>query len=345
MNTRVEDIDRELPPIEASNVLATISKAEIDQQIATAHAFPRSIKQFRAEALSMVTLNERIAEECIYAIPRDGKTIEGPSARFAEIILSAWGNCRAGARTISDEGDFVTAQGAFHDLERNVNISYETRRRITNKAGKRYSPDMISVTANAACSIALRNAILKGIPKAFWTDMYEDARKVVMGDVKTIANRRADAIAHLQKFGITVEQICETLGVKGIEDIGQEQLVALRGIATAIKDGDTTPEQAFAQTLKVATPHVPAATKAAPVVHVDAGGKVTTVEGGTQDGEPMILAAQLKILRKMIEQSVAEFGLSELEVCKRMGVDKLESLTRNGYIAAVELLSTSNTGK
>jgi hypothetical protein len=92
-----EVIERELPGNIDTGVLAVISKAEIDVQIATAHRFPRSVKAFRDEALAMVTLTEAIAEECIYALPRDGKTIEGPSARFAEVIASARGAIAAPA--------------------------------------------------------------------------------------------------------------------------------------------------------------------------------------------------------------------------------------------------------
>lgn len=244
MNAKVE---REVPSMVAeSGMVAVLNKSEIDQQIATAHRFPRSIKRFVDEAMQMVTLNESVAQECIYALPRDGKTIEGPSARFAEIIASAWCNSRSGARVVSDHGEFVTAQGVFHDLERNVAITYEVQRRITGKNGKRYSADMIGVTANAACSIALRNAILKGVPKAFWASMYEAARKVIMGDIKTLANRRAAAVAEFQRFGVSAEQICGKLAVAGIEDISLEHLVVLRGLLTAIKEGDTSPEEAFA---------------------------------------------------------------------------------------------------
>lgn len=228
-------------------MIAMINRSEIEQQIATARRFPRSIKKFRDEALQMVTLSESVAEQCIYALPRDGKTIEGPSARFAEVVASAWGNCRAGSRVVNDQGDFVTAQGVFHDLERNVAITYEVQRRITDKYGKRYKPDMIGVTANAACSIALRNAILKGVPKAFWEDMYTEARKVIMGDIKTLANRRALAVAAFQRYGVSEEQITAKLGISGIEDISLEHLVTLKGLLTAIKDGDTTPEDAFGQ--------------------------------------------------------------------------------------------------
>lgn len=244
-----------------SSTISLLNKSEIDQQIATAHKYPRSIKRFRDEALAMVTLNENVAQECMYALPRDGKTIEGPSARFAEVIASAWGNSRAGARVVSDQGDFVTAQGVFHDLERNVAITYEVQRRITDKNGRRYKPDMIGVTANAACSIALRNAILKGVPKAFWSDMYDQARATAIGTVQTLANRRARAIAVLQKYGVTPQQIFELLEIEGEEDINVEHLTTLFGITTALKEGETTPEQAFAPADKVgsapATPKEP----------------------------------------------------------------------------------------
>lgn len=244
-----DDIEREVNSMSVeSGTVALLNKSEIDMQVATAHKYPRSIKRFRDETLQMVTLNESVAESCIYALPRDGKTIEGPSARFAEVIASAWGNCRAGARVVNDQGDFITAQGVFHDLERNVAITYEVQRRITDKRGIRYKPDMIGVTGNAASSIALRNAILKGIPKAFWDDMYQAARKTVMGDVKTLANRRAEAIKAFVAFGISQQQLLEKLEVPGVEDITLEHLVVLRGLLTAIREGDTTPEQAFAGT-------------------------------------------------------------------------------------------------
>lgn len=249
MNAQVQEV--QLVPEEG--MAAMISRSEIEQQISTARRFPRSLKRFRDEAIQMVTLSQSIAEQCVYALPRDGKTIEGPSARFAEIVASAWGNNRAGARVIDDKGEFITAQGVFHDLERNVAITYEVQRRIVDRQGRRFKADMIGVTANAACSIALRNAVLKGVPKAFWEDMYVEARKVIMGDIKTLANRRADALAHFQRFGVSADQVCAKLDVAGVEDIGLEHLVLLRGIVTAIKEGDTTPEDAFAGTATAST--------------------------------------------------------------------------------------------
>lgn len=246
MNATTMEEGREIQSMAADeSMVAMISRAEIDQQIATAKRYPRSIKRFVDEAAAMVTLNESIAQQCIYALPRDGKVVEGASARFGEIVASAWGNCRAGARVVNDSGEFVTAQGVFHDLERNVAITYEVQRRITNKQGRRFSADMIGVTANAACSIALRNAILKGVPKAFWETLYQKARAVVAGDIKTLANKRAEAIKQFQIYGVTEAQILAKLGREGVADIAVDDLVVLFGLLTAIRDGDTTPEQAF----------------------------------------------------------------------------------------------------
>lgn len=245
MSAVLEDEGRELAAADTSTLHA-LTSSEINQQIATAHRFPRSVRRFMDEARQLVTLTEDVADECIYALPRSGKNIEGPSVRFAELIAHSWGNSRAGARVVDESGDFVTAQGVFHDLERNVAITYEVKRRITDSKGKRYNADMIGVTSNAACAVALRNAILRGVPKALWSALYEDARKVVMGTAETLANRRARALAVLQKFGATEAMVVARLGVAGVEDITLEHLVLLRGLATAIKDGDTTVEQAFA---------------------------------------------------------------------------------------------------
>ena len=134
MNAPDEFEGRELMTAEAGTV-ALLNRGEIDMQIATAHKYPRSIAQFRRDVMDMVTISEQVAQECIYALPRDGKVIEGPSARFAEVIASAWGNGRAGARVVDDRGDFVTAQGVYHDLQKNVAITYEVQRRITGRNG------------------------------------------------------------------------------------------------------------------------------------------------------------------------------------------------------------------
>lgn len=226
-----------------SGMVAVLNKSEIDQQIATARSYPRTIRDALEEAKQLVTITKKTAQGCIYALPRkkDGEnvTIEGPSVRFAEIIAHTWGNCRVGSRVVDETGDFVTAQGVFHDLEKNVAITREVQRRITNRNGQRFNADMIAVTGNAASAIALRNAILVGIPKAFWAPIYEAARKVVMGDAKTLPNQRAEALQELQQLGATEAMVLAVLGVAEVKDINADHLVILAGLASRIVEGET----------------------------------------------------------------------------------------------------------
>lgn len=228
-----------------ATVVQALTKAELDQQIATAKAYPRSISAFQRRCEEMVALNPEVADECIYAVPRDGKTIEGPSSRFAEIVASAWGNCRAAARILSDEGEFVVAQGIFHDLEANVAISVEVRRRITDRNGRRYSSDMVNSTGNAGISIALRNAVLKGVPKAYWNPACIKAKAVAEGSPETLEKRRGAMLEYLAKQGVPLAKVLALLGVEGVQDIKLAELATLRMTATAVKEGDTTWAEAF----------------------------------------------------------------------------------------------------
>lgn len=225
--------------------LEAITSAEIDRQIATARAYPRSITLARANLMELATLDPATAEQCHYALPRDGKTIEGPSVRFAELAACAWGNLRFGGRIVTREQRFVVAQGFCHDLEKNNAIAFEVRRRIVTKTGKRFNDDMQGVTENAACSIAMRNAILRIVPKALWNAAYEAALKVADGDEMSIEQRRANALKAYQEKGVAQDRVLAALGRKGLDDVTIDDLRYLRGMMTAIKSGELTVEAAM----------------------------------------------------------------------------------------------------
>ena len=229
----------------SSNSLEIMTRTEAESAVATAKMYPRDLKVAQQELVDLVTMNEKVASDCIYCIPRGGKTVEGASARFAEALISSWGNIVAGARVIGEDGDFIVSQGVCHDLQKNTKIMYEVKRKIVDKNGKRFNADLIQVTSNAACSIALRNSALKCIPKPFWEPAYESAKQTVIGDAKNLPNLIADALGYLQKFGATEVMVLELLKVDARDKITEDHIVTLRGLATAIKDGDTTVSQAF----------------------------------------------------------------------------------------------------
>ena len=236
-----------LPGLVDTGVAVALAKAEIDQQIATAHAFPRSIKRAVDNIMSLATLDKPTAEECIYALPRAGKSIRGPSVRFAEIAAGQWGNCRIAARVVAVDRieKFVEAEGLYHDLETNMATTARVRRRIVDSKGRLYNEDMIIVTGNAACSIAKRNAILAGVPRAVWGRAIAAVEQIIVGDIKTLTERRSAAMKEFALFGVKPDQIFEALGVEGIDDIGLDMMPDLIGMFSALKSGDATVEQLF----------------------------------------------------------------------------------------------------
>jgi hypothetical protein len=228
------------------SALESMERAQVDVQISTAHRFPRPDMSIIVKKMkSLATLDEATAESCFYVLNRQGKEIRGPSARLAEIATTCYGNIRAASRVIANDGKMITSQAVCHDLENNVSISIEVKRRITGKDGKTYSDDMQVVTGNAACSIALRNAVFKVIPLAMIQSVYDAARATAIGDVKTLASRRDKAIDTFIKMGATKERVLASIGKTSIDDIDLPALETLLGIHTALKDGDTSIDEAF----------------------------------------------------------------------------------------------------
>ena len=241
----------ETQPVEvvANDALASFERAQVDVQIATARKYPRTISKVKERMLSFATLDEETASSCFFTLPArrggDDKPIQGPSIRMAEIALASYQHIKAGSRIINDDGKFLTAQAVVHDLENNVAVSIEVRRRVTSKSGARYSDDMIAVTGNAACSIALRNAVFRVVPRALITPVYEAAKRVAVGDVKSLTSKRAQIIARLKQMGAKEAAILAAVGAEKIEDIDLAKLEVLIGLGTAIKDGEITLETAF----------------------------------------------------------------------------------------------------
>jgi len=232
-----------IPP----NTLVTLARAEIDQQIATARAYPRDMKRAATNIHFLATIDEETAAECMYALPRGGKPITGPSIRLAEIIISQWGNSRSVARVVevNRQEKYLEAEGIFHDLETNTATNARVRRRISNSRGQIYNDDMITTTGNAACSIAKRNAILGGIPKAVWRSAYDAALLRTAGDVKVLAETRSKAVAAFAAFGVTPERVAASIGYKSIDEITHKDIPTLRGMHAAIKSGEETVESMF----------------------------------------------------------------------------------------------------
>lgn len=222
-----------------------IIRGEAEIQAAIAQRYRRNPKESFARALAAATQTPEVAALCFYALPRGGKSIEGPSVRLAEILARDWGNIRAGSRVIEIGEKFVTAQGLAWDLENNYMFQSETRRRITDRNGKRYNDDGIQNAANAACSIAYREAVFRVIGKVAVDPIWQQCRLVSIGQSRSVKDLWAGATAYWQKAGIDESRVLAAIGKSDVGEVTQDDIVTLRGLATAIRDGETTIDQAF----------------------------------------------------------------------------------------------------
>ena len=244
------------PTISSSEALEALNRAEVDIQVETAkrwpsHSTPDQIAAALRKAEAFALVDSETAESCFYRLERQEKNgersvIEGPSIRLAEIIAASWGNLRIATQIVGNDGRFITARGACHDLESNVAQIVETRRGITTSKGYTFSADMQTVTGNAAAAIARRNAILAVIPAAVFKALYGRIRDFVLGEVTNdLENRRAKMLRTFATAGVTRKMILEYLGVSDIADVDAEMMTRLVGVWNAIKDGQTTVEETF----------------------------------------------------------------------------------------------------
>ena len=224
-----------------------VERANVDSQVATAKQYPRDLARSVNNSIAMATMDAATAQSCGYALPRGGKPITGPSVHLAKLIVSNWGNMRAEAKVVQITDKQVISRGTCWDLENNVATAFEVRRSIVGKNGKRFSDDMITVTGNAANSIAYRNAVFSVIPKAITDKVYQAAQHFITGDLsddeKLVARRKKCIDFFKDEYGITENEVVMLCGKQTVNQIKADQIALLLGITQSLKDGDTTVEE------------------------------------------------------------------------------------------------------
>lgn len=243
-----------LPAKLSSQDLSAVYSSEINQQIATARAYPRRKDKIIAqEIIERATLNQEIATECFYRLKRtsrgaeQAKDIQGESVRFAEIVQASYGNTRVatdyvGVEYLKNGAAFILVTAAAMDVQTNNIIRQTVSRSITTSARngppRLFSNDMIGVTFMAAQSIAYRRAILRLVPKALWVDGYNAAVETARGTIATLGERRRKVLEAFAKFGIKAADLFQAIGVESEQEIGLDHMVDLGGMWTALKDGE-----------------------------------------------------------------------------------------------------------
>jgi hypothetical protein len=222
---------------------------EFSSQIEIARKYPRSLDKCLNSCIALVTLDMVFAQSCVYSMPVDGQRVTGPSVHLARMLAQQYGNLRAEAQMVDVTDKHVISEAIAFDLETNYAVKIRVWRRIINKTGKRYSEAMITTTGMAATAIAFRNAVFYVTPKPLVNKIMEAAGNTIVGQIQTdqeLIARRLQVIEGFNTtYGVSVQELLKYLNLSSVNHITREQLLLLYQLAQAIKDNETTVEEAF----------------------------------------------------------------------------------------------------
>jgi hypothetical protein len=230
-----------------------ISVSQSDYELANKPENRRKEEDCIQKAIAMATMSEDSAKECMYCLPmRSGRNgekneISGKSIRFAELMVYCWTHIRIVTGSYKSPcGKKVVGWAYGIDVQNNNCAKTEISKAIySERTKKHYSLDMQNMIENAVQSFAFRNITFRLIPHVFTDIVYKKVVECAVGTQKTLHSRRAAAISHFEKIGISKEKVLEGLNKKSVEDIDLEDLQKLIGITTSIKEGTLNIDNAF----------------------------------------------------------------------------------------------------
>jgi hypothetical protein len=332
-----ESAEIEVVPVSA---LEATERASIDIQISTAKRYPRSLQQFKKRAIAMATIDEETAESCLYRRPVGKKKTakgwepeyaEGMSVRMAEIVGACYGNLRVYATLVEQPAEYVRARGMAIDLETNFASSSEVIESTLKQDGAPYSPRMRVVVAKATLAKARRDATFQVVPKALAKPIENEVRQVLLGSKETLEKRRQRLASWITKTGLDERRVYAAVGIEGPADLTAEKLEVLTGLRTAIKDNETTLDEAFPADLEIRKPIFGGKKEDAPNPDLESatppGGKPEEKKNTEPLPEREPLIGRMK--EAMLDNEVAETKLFKHATISKLvpeGVDELWAL-------------------
>ena len=190
-----------------------------------------------------------LAERAVYAYPRGGQMVTGPSIRLAEAIARYWGNLEYGMREISQVNGSSTMEAYCWDKETNVRAvrTFEVaHKRYTRKGTTHLNDprDIYELVANQGAR-RMRACILEVVRGHIVDEAVEECGLTMSGNGKDpIQDRARKMVAVFREQGVTKEMIEARIG-HNLDAIIEAELANLRMIYTSIRDGMSKAEDWF----------------------------------------------------------------------------------------------------
>ena len=158
--------------------------AEAQGALVVAKRFPRDEAKAFARVMDACR-RPSLAAVAMYAFPRGGETISGPSIRLAEELARSWGNIDFGLRELSRKDGVSEMEAYAWDLETNTKSAqrFTVRHVRDTRQGQKVltdERDIYELTANQG-GRRLRARILAVIPPDLVDAAVEECRRTMAG--------------------------------------------------------------------------------------------------------------------------------------------------------------------
>jgi hypothetical protein len=244
----------------AAVAAAESAKARIQSAYVMALKKPRNEDESRDRILHACK-RPAFADKVEFSKPVAGRQIKGPSIRFAELALRAWGNVLSDVQVLYEDDAVRRSRVMVVDLETNTSFSKEIQITKTVERRKADDREIVGERVNtsgervyivkatdeelhnkeaASISKALRNEGLRIIPTDIVDEAIETARKTLSAeDAKDPDAAKKRILDAFSEIGVKPKEIEKYLGHK-TDTLNPKELEDLRAIYRAIKDGEAT---------------------------------------------------------------------------------------------------------
>lgn len=229
------------------NVGEARATAEVQAAYVIAKKFPRNEQQAYTSIMNACK-RPFLAEQAMYAYPRGGTLVQGPSIRLAEAIGQAWGNLDCGVREVSQSNGVSVAEAYAIDLQTNTRITkifHVKHERHTKKGITRLKDprDVYELVANQGAR-RLRACILGIIPGDVVDAAVAQCRKTLESSDVPLQDQIRKLVMAFDELGVKVEHLEKRLG-HNLDATISSEIVTLRSIYKSLKDGMAKREDFF----------------------------------------------------------------------------------------------------
>lgn len=236
----LKDKEIEIPHNTAVQIESSRVAQEIQAAIISAKKFPRDIVRSH-KAIMESCKRKSLAEQAMYAYPRGGQTVTGPSIRMAEVLAQNWGNISCGITELEQTQKESVMMAYCVDLETNYRktVVFNVKNERHSKKGITRLTDPRDIYENNfnLGSRRLRACILAVIPGDIVEEAMGVCEKTLSGDnSEPIADKLRRMCKAFEAIGVSQEMLEKRLGHKLDATLATEA-VSLGKIYKSLQDG------------------------------------------------------------------------------------------------------------